>query len=333
LKGKTYVAIAAVAIVILILGSAFYSYVYLPSLPKELQKFKLVAGVPPNDGYWELPYASDMGIYREEGLEVELLLVRTPTEMMQALVAGDADAAYSIGEAIGIYLGGSEQLRIVSVTMRPAFALWVKPEINSIQEVKSIAVSGRGAAGDVLLREYLLQHGLTPEVDVALTYTAVPATLPAFLSGQVDAFVLGTSGYPTMKDGSAKILTQFAKEFPKYCMGGIAVAQKSIAERPQVVKAFVKALYRSQVALIQNKQKAIEYAVNVLKLDKNYATFVYEFAYEGKYGAATKMIPDMPVGDLEYTLQITAKYMSVPTKPIEGCVDTMFMDQVKKELG
>ena len=50
----------------------------------------------------------------------------------------------------------------------------------------------------------------------------------------------------------------------------------------------MRALYRSQVALFQNKEKAIEYAVNVLKLDKDYATFVYEFAYEGRIRGTNK---------------------------------------------
>lgn len=333
MERKTYVQIAAVVIVILVLGAALYNYVYLPSLPRELKKFTFVTTVAPKDGFWEYSYANDTGIYREEGLEVEIIVTRTPTEMTQALLAGDADAIGAIGEVGRAYLGGAQGLRIVAVTMRASFALWVKPEVNSIQDVKSIAVPGRGSDADVLVREYLTQHGLTPEVDVSLQYLTIPTMLPAFLSGQVDAMAPGTGGYPALRDGKAKILFQFAKEFPKWCMLGISTSEKVIAEKPEVLKAFLRALYRSQVALIQNKEKAIEYAVNVLKLDKDYATFVYEFAYEGKYGAATKIAPGMPVGDLEYMLTIDAKYMGVQAKPIEGLVDTTFMEQVQKELG
>ena len=324
---------AAVLIAILILGAAFYNYVYVPSLPSQSTKLTLVATVDPKDGFWEYKYANDTGIYEEEGLEVQIILVKTPKEMMQAFLAGDVYVTQSVSEPLSAYLTGAKGIRVVSVMARASFALVVKPEVNSIQEVKSVAIPGRGTAGDLLMREYLVAHGVKPDVDVSLQYLAIPTMLPAFLAGQVDAFLGGTSAYPALKAGQGKILFQFAEEFPRYCVSGLTVTEKMIAEKPQVVKAFVKALYRSQVALIQNKEKAIEYAVNVLGLDKDYATFVYEFAFEGKYGAATKMVPDMPLGDLEYTIGMLAKYMDVPAKPIEGVVDTTFMDQVKKELG
>lgn len=333
LERKGYVQIAAVVIVILVLGAALYSYVYLPSLPRELKKLKFVTTVAPKDGFWEYSYANDTGIFREEGLEVEIIVTRTPSEMVQALLSGEVDVIVSIGDSLRAYLGGAEQIRIVMVTMRASFALFVRPEVNSIEEIESIAAPGRGSDGDVLIREYLLAHGLEPDVDVSLQYLAIPTTLPAFLSGQVDAIIAGTNAYPAFKDGKAKILFQFAEEFPKWCMVGLTVTDKMIREQPEVVNAFAKSIYRSQVDLIQNKEKAMQYAVDVLGLEKGYATFVYEYAYEGKYGAATKIIPDMPIEDLEYEIQLDAKYMGVQAKPIQGAIDTTFLEQVKKELG
>jgi ABC-type nitrate/sulfonate/bicarbonate transport system substrate-binding protein len=334
LERKRYLQIAAVVIVVLILGAGLYNYVYLPSLPKELTKFKLVMISPPQDANWEYTYANDTGIYREEGLEVEIAVVRTPPEAAQALLSGDVDATSSVDAVFGTFLGGAQQIRIVSAMARPIFALYVRPEVNSIQDVKSIAVPGRGSSADVLSREYLIQHGLKPDVDVSFQYLSQPTLLPALLSRQVDAIALGTGGYTPLNEGKAKMLFKFAEEYPKWIQSGLTVTEKTIAEKPQLVKAFVKALYRSQVALLQNKEKAIEYAVNHFKLDRDYATFVYEYAYQGgAYGAATKIIPDMPIGDLEYTMQMVAKYMSVPAPSIQGCIDTQFMDQVKKELG
>ena len=66
----------------------------------------------------------------------------------------------------------------------------MKPEVNSIQDVKSIAVPGRGSSADILVREYLAAHGLKPDVDVSLQYLTTATMLPAFLSGQVDAVCL-----------------------------------------------------------------------------------------------------------------------------------------------
>ena len=117
LERKRYLQIAAVVIAVLILGSGLYNYVYVPSLPKELTKFKIVCIVPLQDGYWELLYANDTGIYREEGLEVQITVVRTPTEAAQALLSGDVDATSSVDSvSLGLYLGGAQQIRVVSVS-------------------------------------------------------------------------------------------------------------------------------------------------------------------------------------------------------------------------
>jgi len=67
LERKRYVQVAAVLIAILILGAAFYNYVYVPSLPSQSTKLTLVATVDPKDGFWEYKYANDTGIYEEEG--------------------------------------------------------------------------------------------------------------------------------------------------------------------------------------------------------------------------------------------------------------------------
>ena len=327
-----YVQIAAALVAILILGAALYNYVYLPSLPQELTKIKIATPVAPKDGFWEYQYAADAGMYREEGLEVEILIVRTPGEVAQALLSGDVDAALNVDSTIASYLAGAEEVKVVSVMMRPSFALVVKAEVNSIQDVKSVAIPGRGSAADVMTREYLLQHGLEPDVDVSFQYLAIPTTLPALLAGEVDGIAAGTNAYPALSSGEAKILFQYAKEFPQWCQSGLSVSEKTITERPQIVKGLVRALYRSQTDLMQDKENAMDYAINTLELDEDYATFVYEFAFEGKYGVATKITPDMPVADLEWNLQILAKQMGVPAKPIEGCIDTTFMDEVQKEL-
>ena len=69
-----------------------------------------------------------------------------------------------------------------------------------------------------------------------------------------------------------------------------------------------------------------------MEADREYAV-IYEYACEGKYGLPTKMLPDMPVNNLEYTKNILVQLLNVEDMSIYDMIDITFMDTAKKELG
>jgi ABC-type nitrate/sulfonate/bicarbonate transport system substrate-binding protein len=322
--------IVTIALIVVFAVPLVYYFVYIPSLPP--QNVKIAVPIPVENGYWEFSYANYTNLYMEQKLAVEIQVMRNPQEAMQALIAGDVHFVSSIGDSIRTYLGGSDDLRIVLVVGRPSFGLWVHPEIESFQDIEIIATAGRGSDGDVMIREHMLSLGLDPETDITIQNLNFPALMPAFLNDEVDAITIGTGGYTALNQGK-KMLFHFAEKFPQWCTGGLVTTQTMIDEKPDVVKAMVKAVYQSQVHLKENKNQAIAFAVDEFGFEQDHATFLYEFMYEGTYGAAYKILPVLPIADLEYTMGISAQYTGADVKPIAGVVDSSFYDQVKSELG
>jgi len=322
---KIWIIIAIITVIAIAVPVVYF--VFLQTPPQEV---KLVTPVDPKVGYWEWIYAVDSGIFMEEGLNVSIVTVRSPQQLHQTFLAGEAEFMIGAEGGIRLRLMG-EPTKTILCTNSPAYALWVKPEIESIYNVTSLAMPhARGGSSDSLTREYLLSYGLTPDVDVTIRYMDHPALLPALLAGEVDAATLSSSaGLATYNLGYYPIFG-YAIEFPDYMNMGLATTEAIIDGQPDVCKAMVKGVYRSLTYIMTHKEETIDYAVNTLGFSQEEATFFYEWHYESEYGGR---ILDLPVDGIEYTMKMLAKYLGHEEILVEDCIDSIFLEQAKAELG
>jgi len=324
--------ILGIALIIILLGAGlWYWLAYLPSTQR-VQNLVFATPVPAAFGYWELPYAQDAGYFKEYNLNVTFVTMRTSSEMVQAVVAGDADFAYGVADTIRAQLAGA-QLKIVLVTSRAAFSLIARSGINSIQDINIIAhTTGRGSDGDVLCDQLFPRYGMTLGVNYTNVFVSRDAIVPGFQNLEFDAVSAGSNSYTLLQVGATQ-LVKFAGEFPQWCMGGFSCTESLIDQKPVEVTNFMKAMYKSQTYLMGHRTEAIDYAINTLELDRDYAEYIYDFCFTDKYGAPYKITPGMPVADIEYTMKLCANYSDVAEMPVAQLIDTSLWDQAKQELG
>ena len=332
LTKRNFLFICTLFIIILI--PTIYYRVYLPQTVKTHVVF--VHPVPLVEGFWEWDYADYAGIYQEEGLNVTTLIVRTTPEMIQAMVAGEADFTGAIQTSIEAIAAGNP-LKIVLATQRLSYAIDVRSEINSINDVKSVAIHSRNIA-TLLVNNYFLAHGISP-TDITYRYVGGPGLLPAILGPATsptacDAANLGASTYNALQAG-CKILTPFFTEYPNFLMDGLATTEKMITEKPEIVKSMVKATYRSLAFIMTHKEEAITYAMQRFNIDRAYATFIYEWSYGDEYGQQHLKLEEigLPTAMLNYTMQLCAQWHEVDPQPLETWIQTSFWEQAKRELG
>ena len=330
-KRSTQISIIAALLIVLVVVPAVYYLVYLPSLPPPpLKKTNLGTIIPFSIGFWEYAYADYAGFYEEEGLEVEPILTRSEVEQHQALVAGDLDFNINVGSSFGVGLRGAP-VKIVLVTSRIVFALWTKSTITSIQDVKSVGMPP-GGVGELMLREYCARFGLEVDKDVVIRRMDLGAVPPALFSGQVDGGMLSASIGLNATSMGYHPLISLAEEYPDYYMMGLVTTDKMIAEKPEVVKGMVKAIYRSQVFILTHREESIKYAVDVLKVNPEYAEYLYDWQYGGKYIGEVRLAePGIP--DMTYTMKMTARDMGLAEMPAEQFTDRSFLDETRRELG
>lgn len=310
----------------------WYWLSYLPSTEGD-QNIVLATPIPVQFGFWEIPYAQDAGYFDEYNLNVSIVTVRTAAEMVQAVVSGEADFFYGMGDALRAQLAGGSQLRIVYCSSRASFSLIGRSGINTLQDVKIIAqTTGRGSDGDVLVDELFPSYGLNLGVDYDEVFVGRDALVPGYQNADFDASVAGSNSFTLLQIGGTQ-LVKFADEFPQWVMGGLACDESRIEQKFEAYKNYFKALYRSQIYLMEHRDEAIEYGINTLGLEPDYAEYIYDYGFTNKYGAPYKMTPGMPLADLEFTMKLCAKFTETEEIPIADLVDTRIWDQAKQELG
>src|SRR6478672_4861042 len=111
--------------------------------------------------------ARDRGYYREEGLDVQLIVMPSAVGT-QALLGGNVKFSTGGGAGLLPILRGAPMRFMFTTFSRPMFWLYARPELRSVESLKGrkVGVSSIGSGPDSLLRELLKKHGLDGTRDV-----------------------------------------------------------------------------------------------------------------------------------------------------------------------
>jgi len=163
-------------------------------LPQRRHKLKKIHFSTTSIAVTELQFriAQMKGFYREEGLDLETILIRGSVGM-QALIGGSVDYASAAGSIIAAGVRGAPVKLVLIVNSKPQFDLVGQPDIKSVPQLKGkvVGISSRGGAVDLLTQLILTQHGLTPNKDVTSIVIGTPEELATALrTGRIAACLL-----------------------------------------------------------------------------------------------------------------------------------------------
>jgi len=103
----------------------------------------------------ELPFkvAQVKGFWREEGLDVEVILIRGAVGM-QALLGGSVDYTSASGSTIAAAVRGLPVKLAFISSAKPMFELVSQPQIKSLQDLKGkvVGISSRGGSNDLMMQ-------------------------------------------------------------------------------------------------------------------------------------------------------------------------------------
>ena len=113
--------------------------------------------------------AQEKGYFREEDLDVELILMPASVANM-ALIGGNVDFISSGPSVIGAIARGAPLKFVFICFNRPMHWLYAKPEIKDVQGLKGkkIGVSAVGSSIHFLVQEILKRDGLDSTRDITI---------------------------------------------------------------------------------------------------------------------------------------------------------------------
>ena len=228
--------------------------------------------------------AKEAGFYRDEGLNVELVVMRG-APAIQGLIGGTVPFASSGGAGLLPIIRGAP-LRIVFTTFsRPMFWVYSKPEIRTMEELrgKKIGVSSIGSGPDTLLRVALKKHGLDGGRDVVILSTGPgTARFISLKTGVTDAAVLNEQAALMAQESGMRQLFSFTRGDDFVEVQGSIVLRDSLLESdPLLVEKFTRATLKGLLYLRDNRAGTVAIHTRILKVNENIASRVYDLARPG----------------------------------------------------
>ena len=222
--------------------------------------------------------ADQKGYYRDEGLEVRLILMSTPIAA-QALIAGNVEFTGVSGGVLPAAVSGAPLRFVFSGFYRPMFWLYARPEIRTLAALKGkkVAVSGLGSGPATLLLEYLKKHGLDGNRDLTILSLGVtPTRFAALSNGSVDAAILIPPFTFAAEEAGFRELVSFIKEDFVELQGSIILREELLKSDPLLVEKFTRGTLKGLRFARENRSATIPILARNVRTSEDFAVKDYD---------------------------------------------------------
>ena len=282
-----------------------------------------------------LPFyaAKEKGYYREEGIEIEFILM--PAALAStAVMTGDIDYNGAVTGVVAAAVRG-QPIKAVIFTMRsPVQGLMAKPEIKTLQQLKGkkISVSSPGSTTDLATRHILRKQGLEFGRDYSLVFVATePGRLAALETGVIDAAMLSVPENILARQKGFNELALSA-DFLDFPQNGFGTSNKKIKENPDEVQRMVRSTLRGLMFVSERKNK--EPCLDMIM--KNWRITSRVMASEMYDYMSKAMLRDASVSMSGLQALVDQQRESAKViEPVSAAqvIDYSFVERARKELG
>jgi ABC-type nitrate/sulfonate/bicarbonate transport system substrate-binding protein len=281
-----------------------------------------------------MPYfvALERGFFRDEGLAVEIILMKA-IQVIQSLLGGSIEFGASTGTAVSAAVNGADVRVVLALNDKPDFDLISLASITTVQQLrgKKIGVSAAGSLGEILARQILIAHQV-PLEQVAIialgqshfTYASLKAgIIDAIMAPMPNTFIAQNEGFRKLAAGG---------DYYRTVNGGLATTKVLISKRPELVTKVIRATLRAVHLLKSDRNYGVEFFkgphLDIGRERDRLAERVYDAAVQGYLlsGAVEEKLQREMIADAARRIK--------PSQPVtpERVFDFSFVQKVSADL-
>jgi NitT/TauT family transport system substrate-binding protein len=210
-------------------------------------------------GWFPWQVAAEKGLFKKNGLKVNLKYYDNYTDSLTALTNGDIEAnSQTLNDTLSSVTDGSrETIVLVNDNSTGNDQIIAKPGIRSVSGLKGRTVAAEeGTVDHYLLMLALKKAGLSPK-DVKFEPMATDAAATALVTGKVDAVgVFAPFTTAALKLRGSRALTT-SREFPGAIPDHLVVSGAFLDQQPGSVQALVKTWFDTLAWISANRSEAV----------------------------------------------------------------------------
>ena len=272
----------------------------------------------------------EAGLYRQYGLDVDVVFFRGSTIAINALATKDAQfAGLGASSSVLARLGGVDTTLIATATPGLLFYLVAKKDIKNASELKGkkVAVSRPGTDSDLAARVAVQKLGLGEKEVSYISIGSDTERVMAMNQGIVDATVVTVAGYVAAQRLGFNTLLDLAQANIPYEAASLITTQSLIRDNPEMVRRFTKGF----VAAIQYSQTHREATLKILaKYMRTQDKDILNASYDYFVGRAIPRVPYVSERGLQAVIDfIRQRNPQTPNVKAADFMDNRFIKELE----
>jgi ABC-type nitrate/sulfonate/bicarbonate transport system substrate-binding protein len=289
----------------------------ISSLRPEPVAARIVVGVSTvNVAFLPIYLTQDKGFFKDEGLDVLVVMFNAGATNLQAMIGGDVQImAGGVPETVLARAGGADIKNFWAISNVMPFQIYGSANMKSLKDSKGkkFAISRFGSLSEFLTRSALRHAGVDPKDVTMLQIGATPARFTTLATGIVDATLLW---FPVTERAKAAGLTKLLdlKElYPNWTNVGFIAREGWLAkEKDQTIK-FLRAYQRGVKHTRENRDDGIRtlrkyVGLNAAEAAAGYDEYRDSFPMDGRIldaGITATVEQELETGRLKAKLSLS----------------------------
>ena len=222
---------------------------------------RMVVGVSTvNVAFLPIYLTQDKGFFKDEGLDVLVVMFNAGATNLQAMIGGDVQImAGGVPETVLARAAGADIKNFWAISNVMPFQIYGSAKLKSLEQSKGkkFAISRFGSLSEFLTRSALKHSGVDPKDVTMLQIGATPARFTTLASGIVDATILWFPVTERAKAAGMKKLFDLKDLYPNWTNVGFIARENWLAKEKEQTTKFLRAYQRGVRYTRENRNDGI----------------------------------------------------------------------------
>jgi len=222
---------------------------------------RMVVGVSTvNVAFLPIYLTQDKGFFKDEGLDVLVVMFNAGATNLQAMIGGDVQImAGGVPETVLARAGGADIKNFWAISNVMPFQIYGSAKLKSLEQSKGkkFAISRFGSLSEFLTRSALKHSGVDPRDVTMLQIGATPARFTTLASGIVDATILWFPVTERAKAAGMNKLFDLKDLYPNWTNVGFIARENWLAKEKEQTTKFLRAYQRGVRYTRENRNDGI----------------------------------------------------------------------------
>jgi len=291
---------------------------------------RMVVGVSTvNVAFLPIYLTQDKGFFKDEGLDVLVVMFNAGATNLQAMIGGDVQImAGGVPETVLARAGGADIKNFWAISNVMPFQIYGSAKLKSLEQSKGkkFAISRFGSLSEFLTRSALKHSGVDPRDVTMLQIGATPARFTTLASGIVDATILWFPVTERAKAAGMNKLFDLKDLYPNWTNVGFIARENWLAKEKEQTTKFLRAYQRGIRYTRENRHDGIRTLEKYVGLNAAEAAAGYD-EYRESFPLDGRILDAGIVATIEQEIETGRLKNKIP---LSEMIDSSFINSLGK---